>query len=98
MCLRDTAPQPVVKLQSARIDTVRNNCYTSPMSTQRTFGEYVRRLRRAKLWDLQDVAQATGLSVSHLSRFENDHAVPSPEDVVKLASALDGNLEYMLEC
>ncbi|MBI4496680.1 MAG: helix-turn-helix transcriptional regulator [Chloroflexi bacterium] len=67
------------------------------MNTGLTFGEYLRRLRRAKRMELQDVARATGLSLSHLSRLENDHALPTPETVVKLATALDGNLENMLE-
>src|SRR4051794_7425757 len=62
-----------------------------------TFGEYVRRLRRRKRWQLQELSTATGLSVTHLSRFENDSAVPNPESVVKLSKALDGELELMLQ-
>src|SRR5437763_1422986 len=67
------------------------------MATQLTLGEYVRRLRRARRWGLQELASATGLSVSHLSRIENDSAVPNPDTVVKLAIALEGELERMLE-
>jgi transcriptional regulator with XRE-family HTH domain len=62
-----------------------------------TFGEYVRRLRRRKRWQLQELSAATGLSVTHLSRFENDNAVPNPDSVVKLSKALDGELELMLQ-
>jgi transcriptional regulator with XRE-family HTH domain len=62
-----------------------------------SFGEYTRRLRRARKWQLQDVAAATGLSISHLSRIENDNALPNPDTVVKLAHALEGDLEQMLE-
>jgi transcriptional regulator with XRE-family HTH domain len=54
-------------------------------------------MRRRKRWQLQDVAGATGLSITHLSRIENDNALPNPDTVVKLASALDGELEQMLE-
>jgi len=67
------------------------------VDTPLTFGEYARRMRRRKRWQLQDLAGATGLSVSHLSRIENDSALPNPDTVVKLAAALDGNLEQMLE-
>jgi transcriptional regulator with XRE-family HTH domain len=67
------------------------------MDTDVTFGEYVRRLRRQKGWQLQELSAATGLSVTHLSRFENDNAVPNPESVVKLSNALDGELEVMLQ-
>jgi transcriptional regulator with XRE-family HTH domain len=67
------------------------------VNTPLSFGEYTRRLRRRKQWQLQDVAAATGLSVSHLSRIENDNALPNPDTVVKLATALGGELERMLE-
>ena len=66
------------------------------MNDPLTLGEYVRRLRRAKRLQLQQVADETGLSASHLSRIENDNAVPNAETVVKLAAALDGDLSAML--
>src|SRR3954468_12589275 len=62
-----------------------------------SFGEYVRRLRRRKRWQHQELATATGLSVTHLSRIENDNAVPNPDTVVKLANALDGDLGSLLQ-
>ena len=65
--------------------------------SQLTFGEHLRRLRRRKRWGLQDLARETGLSVSHLSRLENDNGVPNPDTVVKLAQALGADLEEMLE-
>src|SRR5215210_6540860 len=67
------------------------------MDAEITLGEYVRRLRRRKRWQLQELAAATGLSATHLSRIENDSAVPNPDTVVKLSNALDGELELMLQ-
>jgi transcriptional regulator with XRE-family HTH domain len=67
------------------------------MQDDLTFGEYVRRLRRKKRWDLQTLGQASGLSPTHLSRIENDNAVPNVESVVKLANALDGDLDLMVQ-
>jgi transcriptional regulator with XRE-family HTH domain len=67
------------------------------MESGLTFGEYMRRLRRHKRWQLQELATATGLSVTHLSRIENDNAVPNPDTVVKLSNALNGDLERMLQ-
>ena len=67
------------------------------MNSQLTFGEYVRRRRRGKQWALQDLAKDTGLSLSHLSRLENDNSLPNADTVVKLANSLDGDLEQMLE-
>ncbi len=67
------------------------------MNKQLSLGEHVRRLRRGKHWQLQELAAETGLSVSHLSRIENGNVLPNAETVVKLAKALDGELELMLE-
>jgi transcriptional regulator with XRE-family HTH domain len=67
------------------------------MDAEITLGEYVRRRRRRKHWQLQELASATGLSVTHLSRIENDSAVPNADTVVKLSNALDGELERMLQ-
>ena len=67
------------------------------MKEHLSLGEHVRRLRRGKRWQLQELAAETGLSVSHLSRIENGNVLPNAETVVKLAKALDGELELMLE-
>jgi len=62
-----------------------------------TLGEYMRRRRRAKKWNLLGLSQATGISYTHLSRIENDSAVPKAETIAKLSDALDGDLKLMLE-
>jgi transcriptional regulator with XRE-family HTH domain len=67
------------------------------VSANLSLGEYVRQLRRRKRWGLQDLADSTGLSMSHLSRIENDNAVPNADTVVKLAAAIGGDLAQMLE-
>lgn len=66
------------------------------MDESLTLGEYIRRLRRKSKKNLQDLAAETELSISYLSRIENDNAVPNAEAVVKLKRALDGDLETML--
>lgn len=67
------------------------------MKAEVSLGEYVRRLRRKKKLMLQDLAQKSGLSVSHLSRIENDGAVPNADTVVKIHNVLGGDLGVMLE-
>lgn len=79
-----------------KLDNTSNTLYADRVTTRLSLGEYVRHLRRHKGWGLQNLADTTGLSVSHLSRIENDIAVPNAETVVKLATALDGDLEQML--
>lgn len=76
----------------------RNLGYNRSMPVQElTLGEYIRRLRREKKWNLQTVAERSGLAYTHLSRIENDSTVPGPGTVAKLAEALDGDLKLMLE-
>lgn len=73
-------------------------CYhTGDMDEELTLGEYIRRRRKAKKWNLQKVSHVTGLSYTHISRVENDSAVPKADTVTKLAEALDGDLVRMLE-
>jgi transcriptional regulator with XRE-family HTH domain len=67
------------------------------MQVDLSFGEYLRRLRRQKAMQLQDVARRAGLSTTHLSRLENDNGLPTTDTVVKLHNVLGGDLSVMLE-
>lgn len=67
------------------------------MQVELSFGEYLRRLRRQKAMQLQDVARRSGLSTTHLSRLENDNGLPATDTVVKLHRVLGGDLTVMLE-
>lgn len=67
------------------------------MEANLSFGEYVRRRRRAGNLQLQELAAKVELSSGYLSRIENDSAVPSAEVVVKIHQAVGGDLEQMLE-
>ncbi len=67
------------------------------MEAQLTFGEYMRRLRRSRKWNLNALAEATGISYTHLSRLENDSTLPSADSVARLAESLDGDLIAMLD-
>jgi len=62
-----------------------------------TLGEYLRRLRKRKHWNLQTLSDESGLSYHHLSRVENDSVVPGVDAVARLAEALEGDLKLMLE-
>ena len=67
------------------------------METKSSLGQYVRSLRRQKRWSLQVLAESVGLSASRISRIETDSAIPTADTVVKLAKALDGDMNLMLE-
>lgn len=67
------------------------------MDAQLTFGEYMRRLRRERKWNLNTLSEHCELSYTHLSRLENDSVLPTAESVARLAQALDGDLKAMLE-
>ena len=51
-----------------------------------TFGMVLRRLRHALGQTLEEVAEATGISVAMLSRAERDQRMPSPETIEALAA------------
>ena len=74
-------------------------CYGDIVDTEPplSLGEYMRRLRRGRQWNLQKVSEETGISYTHLSRIENDSTLPNAETVAKIAKALDGDLKFMLE-
>lgn len=65
-------------------------------ASEQTLGVHLRDLRRKKTWSMLDLSSHTGLNYQHLSRIENDSIVPTPETVVKLATALGGDLNFML--
>jgi transcriptional regulator with XRE-family HTH domain len=68
------------------------------MNEDRTsLGHYLRELRALQRMSLYELSGATGIAYTHLSRIENDATVPSPETIVKLATALHGDLTLMLE-
>jgi transcriptional regulator with XRE-family HTH domain len=62
-----------------------------------TLGEYVRGLRRKIGWSLQTISDETGLSYHHLSRIENDSAVPGVNSITAIAESLRGDLKLMFE-
>src|ERR671912_2965814 len=70
---------------------------TGCMQVDLSFGEYLRRQRRQKAMQLQDVARRSGLSTTHLSRLENDNGLPTTDTVVKIHRVLGGDLSVMLE-
>lgn len=53
-------------------------------------------LRKERRWSQEELAQAAGVDQHQLSRYENGHAVPSAEALVKLAQALDVSVDYLL--
>ena len=71
--------------------------YVRFMESKSSLGSYVRSLRREKRWSLQTLSELVDLSPSRMSRIETDSAIPTADTVVKLAKALDGDLDLMLE-
>lgn len=59
------------------------------MDIQRTtFGEYVRAGRLRQKVSLRALSEMSGVSLSQLSKIENDEAVPKHETICKIAKAL----------
>ena len=64
--------------------------------SRKTFSVQVRKHRRGKGWRLEDLAQATGLSVSYLSAMENGRANISLDNADAIAMALGVPLAVLL--
>ncbi|WP_431870900.1 helix-turn-helix domain-containing protein [Nocardiopsis eucommiae] len=60
-----------------------------PTNTLRVNGLRIRELRRAKAWNLGDLARRVGIHVSHLSRIETDkRPCPSEKVAIRIAREL----------
>ena len=55
----------------------------------RTLGETLFLLRRRKVLTLEELADAANVTVSTLSRIENEKQTPRPSTLRKIAQALD---------
>ncbi len=60
------------------------------------FGNILRQLRRSRDETLEQVSEATGLSVAMLSRVERGERLPSPESVEALAKHFGLSAEYLM--
>lgn len=60
-------------------------------------GERLRALRQERGWSLTELAAASGVPVSTISKIENGHLNPSLVHAINLASALEANLGFLVE-
>jgi transcriptional regulator with XRE-family HTH domain len=60
-----------------------------------SFGGEVRELRKARRLTLQDLSDATGISLSHLSAIERGAANPSMDTIVSIAAALSVSPDWL---
>lgn len=61
-----------------------------------TLGTKVRALRKAHSWTLAEVSEATGLSISALSKIENDQVSPTFANLMRLAEGLEITLSDLV--
>lgn len=61
-----------------------------------TFGERLRKLRKARRLSIKQLSDASGLSAVQISNYEHDHYVPNAINVSKLAFALDCSYDELM--
>lgn len=67
------------------------------MSKEKTFGQRLRELRKAKNLSQRDLAERVGLDFTYLSKIENEKMrPPSAEAIEKLAKELGANSDELL--
>lgn len=66
-------------------------------ATAGSVGERLRALRLERGWSLAELAAASGVPLSTISKVENGHLNPSLVHAINLASALEANLGFLVE-
>lgn len=61
-----------------------------------TVGERLRWARDRKVWTLEDVVAASGITKAAISRIENGHHSPRQSTIRKLAAALDVDAAWLM--
>ena len=61
-----------------------------------TFGEKLQRLRKARGWTPEELAQQMGVSRQSLSKWESDAALPDTANVVALSDLFGVSTDYLL--
>jgi transcriptional regulator with XRE-family HTH domain len=62
-----------------------------------TLGKRIKNIRQSLGWTQVRLAQEAGISKSFLSEIENNNANVSGEFLLKLATALDASLDYLMK-
>ena len=60
-----------------------------------SFGEYLNKLRTEQRIGVRELGRAVDVTGMHISNMEKGKSLPSPELIVKLATALDVNVDEM---
>lgn len=66
------------------------------MSSPITFAEKITVLRAERKMGVRELGRAVGVTGMHISNLEKGKSSPSPELVVKLAKALEANVDELL--
>ncbi len=61
-----------------------------------SLGNRIKDLRKEKCWSQDEFAANAKIDGRQVSRYENDRVVPSIEVVIKIATAFDVSLDYLL--
>ena len=61
-----------------------------------TFGEKLQKLRKARGWTQEELAQQAGVSRQSLSKWESDAALPDTANVVALSDLFGVSTDYLL--
>ncbi len=66
------------------------------MLDQRAIGEQIRKMRKAKGLTQDQLAEKSGVGVTHISHIETGKSVPSLEMIIKLVNAFECSADELL--
>ncbi len=79
------------------IDYFYKTCYCERMNEDLDFGSILKNLRKKKQLTLQTLSEETDLSISYLSKLENNLSSPTLINLQRICNALEISMAEMLE-
>jgi transcriptional regulator with XRE-family HTH domain len=68
----------------------------SPLEVPMPMGEKIQSLRTSKGWSQEDLAKKMGTTAPNVSRWENNHGIPSVESLKDLSKFFGVSVDYFL--
>jgi transcriptional regulator with XRE-family HTH domain len=61
-----------------------------------SFGEKLKQARKKLGWSQDDLGQKVGIHGRHVGKYENGHAMPNADTIIRIAKTLNVSIDYLL--
>jgi transcriptional regulator with XRE-family HTH domain len=77
-------------------DTEMASILFSPVEVPMPMGEKIQTLRTSKGWSQEDLAKKLGTTAPNVSRWENNHGIPSVDSLKDLSKLFEVSVDYFI--